>query len=696
MTTRDRKAEQLREVISKLTRIMAQKDIKVTQRGTRAFCAYDSRTGVVKSINLPVIPPNPSDKFVAALHGYLDHEVGHALYTVPGEAKEVAEEATLKIEDKQRHQIVNVVEDVRIENVYAKDFPGSLPNLEATRNFVADEIWGPSLDELGDLTHPMNRAKAVGIAFVPWLRAMGGHKACRQFIEERGLAELYEPLLAKIPDLAERLMAMKSTKDAAKLADDLINILGADKRSSGSGSDDEEGDSSKSKKADKRSKKEAEETEEREEAEEDDTEGADEDGEEDGDDHDHDHEDDGDAEEDDDLEEDGDDIGEGEECADGEDGDDGDPADATDGEADDEAGEGTDQASGGKEGGEAEEEPSDFEIDLDAVKDMDEELSDALERELGDAFGRDEQVDFTRDNDRIEPFPANPRVTIEGVEREVGKITGVMGKALERLIVARQQSYFVGGYRSGRINGPALHRIMQGDDRAFRRKVTHETKDVAISLLVDNSGSMQWDNKIGVAMKAAWAFSEVLTRLKINHEVIGFTTCARPRDPKFHEEVQRMYRETKLPSRHIRTKPVYMPLYKAFGENFGVEQKKRMATAMTNLSFLQGNNDALGVEYAATRLAQQKEARKILIVFSDGAPSDAWTDDTGVQESLIGRTLKKVIRKIEAGGIETIGIGIQDKSVTEFYTKHMVLMKLADLPALVMGQLKTILLGGNK
>ncbi|WP_158380708.1 hypothetical protein [Paraburkholderia fungorum] len=71
----------MREAVVKITQLLAGKKIKVTQRGVKAFVESDTRTGQIKRINLPFIPDDASDEFLEALQGYLDHEVGHVLFS---------------------------------------------------------------------------------------------------------------------------------------------------------------------------------------------------------------------------------------------------------------------------------------------------------------------------------------------------------------------------------------------------------------------------------------------------------------------------------------------------------------------------------------------------------------------------------------------------------------------------------------
>ncbi|UDF05076.1 hypothetical protein [Asticcacaulis sp. AND118] len=102
-------------------------------------------------------------------------------------------------------------------------------------------------------------------------------------------------------------------------------------------------------------------------------------------------------------------------------------------------------------------------------------------------------------------------------------IKDVWAKETDAIMAARSQSYYVPGHRSGRLSSPSLHRLSTGDDRVFRRKHVHESKAVAVTLLIDLSGSMH-GQKCRTAIESAWGFSQVLDNLKIKHEIIGFTS----------------------------------------------------------------------------------------------------------------------------------------------------------------------------
>jgi cobalamin biosynthesis protein CobT len=786
----NQKADQLQRVIEKLTRMLAQKNIVVTQRGVQAYCEFDQRTGKVKRINLPVIPPEPSEAFINALHGYLDHEVGHALFTDPRQEKRVASESDLKIDPSQRHSMVNIVDDVRIENLMAEEFRGSIDNLEATRIFVQDTMWGPELEKL-DYNNPVDRMVATTVGLVPYLRALGGHKACERFVDEHKLAPLFKPLLDKMPNLERRLKGLRTSTEVANLADELLRIMrppppppqpqqpppppqdeqepqdddsegdgegeggkpppqdeeksdeakdeseGEDKDQDGEGAGGSEDESESDKhEADKDAPEddspEGDETEGDEGGEEQDD--TDRDGEGAGDpDDDDDDAGDGEDEGGSDGDEDGEDEGEGagsDSDGDEDEGDDRDDRDdgmdsegqsadtgSDDGdEGDDEGEEGEAEAGGDEDAGDEktqanpeqqdhegqggsldesdEPEAQPMQIDLDGLKDMDEALGDIIRDAMNGAFDGTQQTDFSRDFDVIEPYPSDGISDTSDIEDLVKKLTGPMQKELQRIMVARAQSYNVGGYRSGRLSGPSLHRVKVGDDRCFKRRVEAPTNQVAVSLVCDISGSMS-GHKMQMAMISAWAFASVLDKLKIPHEVLGFTTTNFSRSgatsheqQRLHTELEQMYRDTGLPKGSIRFTPVYMPIFKGFGEAFGVEQKKRMTRMVKTQQGMGSNNDAVALQVASERLLRRPEPRKIMIVFSDGKPTCG-----SVHPQIIGASMKAIIARIQKQGVETIGVGILDSTVRQFYPKSFVLDNVMNLPKLVMNELKALLIG---
>lgn len=203
-----------------------------------------------------------------------------------------------------------------------------------------------------------------------------------------------------------------------------------------------------------------------------------------------------------------------------------------------------------------------------------------------------------------------------------------------------------------------------------------------MSLVIDCSGSMR-GVKYQTAIDAAFALSQTLDRINISHEVIGFTTKGFGGRGGISKEMME-FEERKLGRSFSRYEPIYMPIFKEFGERLTTQVKMRFASAdQVNLC---NNIDGECVEIAGLRLLQRKEVRKILITLSDGAPACY-----GVSSDQHAN-LRRVVAGLESRGIETIGIGIMDDDVQHFYPKHVVLGDLDKLPSEVMDQLKHILL----
>ncbi|MCR9222911.1 MAG: hypothetical protein NXH70_02480 [Hyphomonas sp.] len=327
-------------------------------------------------------------------------------------------------------------------------------------------------------------------------------------------------------------------------------------------------------------------------------------------------------------------------------------------------------------------------VDYEALKDFDDAAAEELEKMVGKMDTDDPYHVFSRDLDVIEHATAYETAPVGDYEKSVEQTTGVLRKELQRLIAARSMSHMVPGKRSGRLHTSSLHRLRVGDDRVFARKHEVQSKNTAVSLVVDCSGSMR-GSKIKTAMEAAWAFADTLTRLNVKNEVIGFTTLrayydSKPSGTYNPSEVQRYASTMGVSLSSVRFLPLHMPVFKDFNENFGIDQKRRMAGFATRGQMLE-NVDGECIRIAGHRLSQQRADRHVMIVFSDGWPSG------GCAERLLERDLRSAVNELEAAKIETIGVGIQSDAVRQFYPKSFVIQKSEELAGATIRELKEIL-----
>ena len=366
---------------------------------------------------------------------------------------------------------------------------------------------------------------------------------------------------------------------------------------------------------------------------------------------------------------------------------------------DDDAGE---QGSGKGAGGESAEE-SDLEggeavatvkspfgdIDVDPTRDIAKVIATMIGDEaLRETRGADYRI-LTRDWDRIEvpkEDKARPVRTreIERLEEETRHMIGPMQKSIERMMAARSLVTKVPGYRSGRLHGGSLYRLAVSDDRVFRRTHVNHSKETAVTLLIDNSGSMS-GRKVETAMKSGYALSQTLERVDVKNEAIGFTAYAPSREQIAVKEEE----EERIGLPFHRYEPIYMPLYKGFDERLSPDIKKRFVMGYNGTVSLSGNIDGESVRYAGHRLLRRPEVRKVMIVLSDGMP--AGHSMAAYHGGTLNSDLHNAITELEKQNVEVIGLGIMTEAVATFYKKHSILHNLDALPKIVIGELQRIL-----
>jgi cobaltochelatase CobT len=201
----------LREAITKVVPMLAQKRIAVTFRGFQAFVEYDDKTGAPKRVNLPSMPDDASDELIDAVQGFLDHEVAHCLFS---------DVSVLDDAIKQGEEVkffANAIEDTMIERRMADRFTGSAFNLANTSRFFLKERVDPALklarqqdddgeSVLGNLMVPAIRAWAKQGEFDRYMRDGDKWNEIKDFVNAVG------------EDLIERIPKCNSSRECLDLA----------------------------------------------------------------------------------------------------------------------------------------------------------------------------------------------------------------------------------------------------------------------------------------------------------------------------------------------------------------------------------------------------------------------------------------------------------------------------------------------
>lgn len=262
------------------------------------------------------------------------------------------------------------------------------------------------------------------------------------------------------------------------------------------------------------------------------------------------------------------------------------------------------------------------------------------------------------------------------LKREVAPMLNPIKQTLERILKVQENAKVKTERERGGINARSLGRMASDKTyrTVFKEHTRTETNNVAVELLIDMSGSMG-GSKIHNAKLTAIALGEALKSLEIPFEVTGF----------FSEYDRKVASSGVKPdSRYNRTtEALRLHVFKDFGA--------QSMTGMEKLFVGSQNPDGECVAWAAKRLANRKEKRKILIVLSDGMPATG--DGSG---SRLNADLKSKVEKIQKSGIECIGIGIQSDAVSRFYKDHVVLGNVKELPKTVLTKLSSLITKGAR
>ncbi len=254
---------------------------------------------------------------------------------------------------------------------------------------------------------------------------------------------------------------------------------------------------------------------------------------------------------------------------------------------------------------------------------------------------------------------------------------------LQRLLIARQQRRWQfneeeGVLHSGRLAGMIAN---PANTTIFKQEQDTDFQDTVVTMLLDNSGSMR-GRPITITALATDILARVLERAGVKVEILGFTTREWKGGASHKAWVQAG--KPALPGRlndlrHIIYKSADMPYLRA---------RKQLAV-MLKEGLLKENIDGEALLWAYERLQQRREARRILLVISDGAPVDDATLSAN-RPGYLDRHLREVINRIEsdhATELTAIGIG---HDVTRYYRQSVCLKDVTRLGETMTRELVTL------
>lgn len=224
----------------------------------------------------------------------------------------------------------------------------------------------------------------------------------------------------------------------------------------------------------------------------------------------------------------------------------------------------------------------------------------------------------------------------KNVEKTAKTCVRKVSQILDKREFDEEESGFVQGFKFN------AHEAYRKDRKVFSRQLEPDSKpDVAFSIMVDESGSMWWNNKCQKAREAAILFDAISRGLDIPTQIVGHTEDYHP--------IAKLYR------------------------NFDSSEKEKYA--LTQITADGGNIDTVILTGLCEQILARPEEKKVVIVISDGAPCRI---ENGIdKESFNGvrlkdqlncrrgmdyasRELNACVRYYRKKGVKIIGIAVDE------------------------------------
>ncbi|MCC1491577.1 cobaltochelatase subunit CobT [Cognatishimia sp. F0-27] len=258
-----------------------------------------------------------------------------------------------------------------------------------------------------------------------------------------------------------------------------------------------------------------------------------------------------------------------------------------------------------------------------------------------------------------------------------------LANKLQRRLQAQQNRSWEFDREEGILDAGRLARVVANPTTPLSFKVEKDTefRDTVVTLLLDNSGSMR-GRPISIAAICADVLARTLERCSVKVEILGFTTRAwkggQSREAWLNAgREQQPGRLNDL--RHIVYKHADAP-WRRTRDNLGLMMKEGL---------LKENIDGEALEWAHRRMVARHEARKILMVISDGAPVDDSTLSVN-PANYLEKHLRDVIAMVERRrAVELLAIGI-GHDVTRYYERAVTITDVEQLAGAMTEQLAAL------
>ncbi|MBD5800973.1 Aerobic cobaltochelatase subunit CobT [Azoarcus sp. Aa7] len=219
------------------------------------------------------------------------------------------------------------------------------------------------------------------------------------------------------------------------------------------------------------------------------------------------------------------------------------------------------------------------------------------------------------------------------------------------------------GEEEGHIDGRRLAQVIStpAERRVFRQERHVPQADCAVSLLIDCSGSMKTHIEPVAVMLDV--LIRALDMIGVATELLGFTTGTWNGGRAWRDWMNRG-----RPQHPGRLNEICHMVFKDAERNW--RRARGDIAALLKADLFREGIDGEGVDWACNRLLARSEARRILIVISDGCPSDSATGLANDPFYLDNHLKDVVARREREGAVEILGLGV-GLDLSPFYRRSL-------------------------
>ena len=271
----------------------------------------------------------------------------------------------------------------------------------------------------------------------------------------------------------------------------------------------------------------------------------------------------------------------------------------------------------------------------------------------------------------------------------LSSVVARLANKLQRRLMAQQNRSWHFDLEEGVLDTARLTRIITDPTSPLSFKAESESpfRDTVVTLLLDNSGSMR-GRPIMVAAVCADILARTLERCGVKVEILGFTTRAWKGG-----QAREAWISAGKPANPGRLNDLRHIIYKSADSPW--RRSRKSLGLMMREGLLKENIDGEALTWAHERLLGRTEARRILMVISDGSPVDDSTQSANAALYL-DKHLRQVIAEIETRSpVELMAIGI-GHDVTRWYRRAVTIVDVEQLAGVMIEKLAELFDGEPK